>query len=278
MLAVERYERKGFLSVHPKKPDFSKPYGYAKSFEKKPAISIDDISPIITNKVWSDSLWIDGGRKEANWCGSYFCVLDFDGEYSLEQAKKDWADTVHIIATTKRHGLDGKDRFRLIAPWQEPILSFDQYRYNTEKVASQYPCDSSCVDGARFFWPSKEISSIQPSGYLQPTLPLPLGYKTRQEISSQCRKRYARYGEIGIVPAEITHAFDNGFDDGERNNESFKIACVMAEIGWPPQKIEDAILAINKKSRPPDDIKKLLPTIASAINTVNRGKKDHGSN
>jgi hypothetical protein len=253
MLAVERFERKGFLSVHPNKPDYSRPQSYAKNYLKQAIFALDQIVPVITEKVWSDSLWIDGGRKEANWCGSYFCVLDFDGDYPLEQAKKDWADTVHLIAPTKRHGEDGRDRFRLIAPWQEPILSFDQYRYNTEKVASQYPCDSSCVDGARFFWPSKEISSIQPSGYLQPTLPLPLGYKTRQEMAINAKKKLDHHGESGVLPSDIQGYIVSGFTNLKRNKQCFKAVLDLVRMGWSWERAESFVRAINGKTDPPMD-------------------------
>lgn len=104
-------------------------------------------------------------RIEDAFLHSYFCALDFDESISLVEAKEElFCDTQHLIATTRSHdeGPYSPDRFRVWIPWEEPITCLSRYRYNMERLVKKYDADRKCKDGARFFFPSKKIVSINP--------------------------------------------------------------------------------------------------------------------
>ena len=140
-------------------------------------VDIDRLAKAICSCAWSPVIWRDGKRLTENFIASCFMVLDFDeADYTIEQAKADWADSVHIIATTKSHqrekgGKPPKDRFRVVSPWDDCIFDPDVYSHNVAVLVKKYDADPTCIDAARFFWPCREIMSIQRDGYLQPVLP-----------------------------------------------------------------------------------------------------------
>lgn len=128
--------------------------------------------------AWGPLVWKDGVCLGDNFVVSHLMALDFDeANYTLASALRDWGDTVHIIGTTKSHQRekisgDGvkppKDRFRVIVPWERPITSRAEYEYNVGRLISEYDADETCKDAARFFWPCREIVSVNLVGQLQP--------------------------------------------------------------------------------------------------------------
>jgi hypothetical protein len=132
--------------------------------------------------IWSPILWADGRRKSEKFMYADYAVLDFDrGELSLAEAVRLWADSKHLIGTTRSHqlpkdGLPPRDRFRVAIPWEKRISDAKIYRYNMEKLTERWPADSSCKDCARLFFPCREIVSQSDSGYGMSVLQPPIGY------------------------------------------------------------------------------------------------------
>ena len=121
-------------------------------------------------------------------------------------------------------------------------------------------------DGARFFWPCKEIVSIvsHPDCYNQEVL----DHKT--ESKQDTAKKYQQFAHMKITPPWVLHALKFGVRDGERNNYIYSIAKTLTLCGVS----EYAILDLIKKSPIP------LPSApASEIeNAVRNGVKKALSN
>jgi hypothetical protein len=110
------------FSIHPADPQCGDPRKFWQGF----AIS-QKITPFILRRVWSPCVWDGGRRREQNFAFAGWGALDFDdGRYTLEQAKTDWREFIHVMGTTKSHqvaknGGAACDRFRILFPWEEPI-------------------------------------------------------------------------------------------------------------------------------------------------------------
>ena len=146
--------------------------GYRDGFQAEVA-TVERLASIVLRCAWAPIVWEGGKCLTSGFLESGWMTLDFDETpYTIDQALRDWSDTVHVLGTTKSHqvekdGKPPKDRFRIIAPWTAPITSAATYRYNMERLVDRYDADRTCIDAARFFWPCRKILSVQLEGYLQ---------------------------------------------------------------------------------------------------------------
>lgn len=122
------------------------------------------LQKVIIECAWSPIVWKNNYAKTDNFISSDFLALDFDepGEETLNEINNALSDHKRIIATTKSHQKDKNgvtcDRFRLIIPFAERITDYRTYRATYQKALVRFPwADKSCLDGARFFFPSKEL-------------------------------------------------------------------------------------------------------------------------
>lgn len=125
------------------------------------------MAEIILTHCWSPIVWKNNYARTDNFDFSDFLALDFDspGDETLEEINRNLCDHKRIIATTKSHQKEKNgiicDRFRLIIPWDRRISSYDDYKFNYKKVLERFSwADKQCHDGARFFFPSKQILYI----------------------------------------------------------------------------------------------------------------------
>lgn len=147
----------------------------ARGFRAVAVSELGRVANCMLRFVWAPIVWKDGRRAERNFVESWWCAYDFeDPEYTLGQAMADFADSKHIIATTRSHqiakgGLPAIDRFRVVVPWAEPIADVRVYRWNMRREQRKYPMDASCIDGARLFFPCRELVSVndEPDAYAQ---------------------------------------------------------------------------------------------------------------
>lgn len=260
-----------FASFHAKKADISTPQEYAAGWQYAKIGSLAKLAEIMSKHAWSDSLWEDGRRQETSWRVSYFCTLDIDNGYALSQAIKDLSDTCHVIGTTKRHGLKG-DRYRIVVPWSEAIRSLDIYRYSLDQIIKKFDGDPSGSDGARFFWPCKDIVSVCEEGeFLQDFYALPKNYIPLIEIQKRTMQKYRAMGDLMIVPPWVRQALQQGVEEGERNNFIYSIAKTLTYCGWDEDKILETIISskIPKESAPKKEIESAVRSgVKKAVRTM----------
>lgn len=149
-------------SIDPSK--FPKGFKYLESSRFDDQYKFEYLEKCITKYVWSPMLFRSGIRNEEHFKAVLVCGLDFDSpSTTLSWALETFKEYAHIIGTTKSHQREKKgvvcDRFRVVLLFQEIITDLNLYKYNIALLTDKYKADKACKDGARFFFPCKEIVS-----------------------------------------------------------------------------------------------------------------------
>jgi hypothetical protein len=145
------------------------------------------LGAVILQRTWSPIVFKDNYRAKKNFLYSDFVGFDIDnveGEpYLIKQAIRDFCDCELIIATTRSHQKEKvsgdsvsppTDRYRMIMRWAQRIEDVGLFEYNVKKILDANPAfDKSAKDGARLFFPSKEIVFSQFEGERLEVLDLP---------------------------------------------------------------------------------------------------------
>lgn len=201
-------------------------------------------SEILTTSVWSPARMNGGRRCLAAFAGTQLLALDFENpEYSLEQAMREWCDTIHWIGTTRNHQREKGgiccDRFRLVVPWAEDITDPDIYNYNYACVAEAYGADTQVKDVARLFFPCQEVVSVNLEGERQPVKPLPVAWIERRERWAQRKTTNVR---IGFIPLYIRRKLEIQIPAGTRNTTWYGFAKDLASYGFEEERLVEMIL------------------------------------
>lgn len=232
------------LSIHKEPPDFSRPDKYHKNFIQVKPPSMAVVASLITKAVWSDCIWQEGKRCERNFTFSDYCVLDVDGGYNLDSAINELCDTAHVIATTKSHS-DHEHRFRIVMPWTNRITSLDVYRFNVERGIKRYDADPAGIDGARFFWPCREVKSVAEIDdvlFLQDVLPLPADYISHDQKQLDAFASHLAWKNRGLLSPSLQNALRREPANGQRNNTIYWCAKQLTYYGHTFDQIMKIIL------------------------------------
>ena len=196
---------------------------------------------IITTCCWSPIIWKGNEAKTVNFISSSFLALDFDvpGDMDLVELNHSLQDHKRIIATTKSHQLPKNnlicDRYRLIIPFAETITDYQTYRATYTEALKKYTwADKSCLDGARFFFPSKKIFIVdRESDYLwDVTKPKPIIETPKTAVVTQ-----------GVIPNWCLEIINTGrILEGSRNVTMFRVACVLFEAGFDENNVRRILL------------------------------------
>lgn len=248
---------------------------YGSGFETAHIVDVERISVAMARYAWSPIRWKDGIRREVNFLGSYFCVLDFDdGSLSLDQARRVWCDATHVIGTTKSHKVSKGggvpvDRFRVLLYFGRLVDDLEVYRHTMQHYIDKYGADAACKDGARFFWPCKEIISVEPEGYAQDIV-LP----TAGRRKAPPHHPPTRYRDFGMVRRRTLAALRSPFPEREKNFHCFQTAKDLFEAGYGFDEIY-AIIVNSPTYRgvvPTDLAREISDCIRSGIKSVKEGR------
>jgi len=216
------------FSVNRNGVDPNNPWKYAKNWDSWRT----GLKHGITNYVWSPIQWKNGIRKEGHFIQAKFCVLDFDGELSLDSAVNDvFVDCSYLIGTTKSHGINKgghvADRFRVIIPFAEVITDIFSYKATMRKYVNLFGSDEACVDGARYFFPCKKILHEQ---ILSPSDNLEIVKVDKPEQ----RRPYNHFGRKlpSWIMEILKHSDPQIFAaNGSRNDLVFRVSAGLAGCG-----------------------------------------------
>jgi hypothetical protein len=178
-----------FISISPARPprdaaEKSKMgWAYSDKFEVHDTAMFGDLINLITTKVYSPIAFIDGRRRERNFVGAVYAVLDFDENASIEYIDE-YLRSINlffVIATSLNHRKEkrmsggrispAQDRFRLILMFSEVINDLRTYNYNMELLCRVVGADPGALGGSRFFFNSPEVISFANGIPLQVLLP-----------------------------------------------------------------------------------------------------------
>lgn len=226
------------ISVHPDTKNIGKEWAYARRFMWSDESRLDDLAPIVRRNVWSPCKWDGGHRKTTNFISATLIGLDFDnGATTLEQALNIFADSAHIIGTTKSHQKEkgGRvcDRFRVVLKLSAPITDAETFKETMKHYVDRYDCDSQCKDAARFFNPCREIVSVLDDGFSQDVF-------TPKPVEHRLPAR--RYKEFGAVRLRTVSALAMPFPLNEYNHYCFMVSKDLYDAGWTGDEIYSAIV------------------------------------
>lgn len=217
---------------------------------------------IITASPWSPMVFEHGYRAKKFFKGVQLLSLDFDnGELTIDEAVDlmNQGDYTAIIGTTKSHQkkkvlksgtvLPECDRFRLIVPLEAPIVDVGTYHLAIKNVMAMLPCDPSCKDVARFYYPCSEIVSVH-SGHRRWPLPtdddIAMMRLEEEMVLEKSKERIKAYkdGKMGLPP-KILAVLEHGAPQGEQHNTLYRTAAELAKFGWSEEEITEAFRATN---------------------------------
>ncbi len=225
------------ISFH---PDNGEPYDARRYWQGFQSVDTDDpnrIAKCMTKFIWSPIKWVDGSRKEANFELCNWLVFDFDTpEMTLAEAQNAFCDCIHVIGTTRNHQKEKNgivcDRFRVAMIFARAITDLRVYRYTMHKLMENYPVDRACKDGARFFFPCKEIISVQTEGFSAD-----LYEQVPENFERYNPKKWDTYRDNGVMPPMVAWFLRTKVPEGQRNKEAFKVACDLLDYGMEGEEI-----------------------------------------
>lgn len=190
---------------------------------------LEIVAGFICIRSWSPCLWTSGRRLSENFRFADFLALDFDCSLPLAEALNAFCDMQHVIGLTRNHQLpkDGEppgDRYRVVIPFERRITSADEYRYTMYRYVTKYEADKKCKDAARFFFPCRNVVSIQLEGYEADVFEPPPPERRKAKA--------AAFAARGSLPPFIIRRLKVPFAQGERNDEAFKTAKYIINAGY----------------------------------------------
>ena len=219
--------------------DIGKGSHYSKGWLGIKAPTAGEVAKIITKYPSSNCLWGNGDRKKTNFRQALWLGLDFDEGTTLEQGIENFRQYIHVIGTTKSHMLKkngvAHHRFRVFLKFSELCVSKDDYEFTCKKWVSKYNADKACVDAARFFWPCKEIVSLNFIGKVVKILNADDEVqRKKEEYKKRTDKMKLMYPDKGI-PAHIQNKLR--FGTANRNIACYGIGSDLTKLGFSFEEI-----------------------------------------
>jgi hypothetical protein len=251
------------ITWHPSKVDCSNPGGYFDEFRSTEVDCLSRVAGCITKHVWSPCTWRNGRRKKTNFIGANLLVLDFDnGKISLEDASEDlFAEYRHIIAPTKSH-TSNHPRFRVILTMSKKITNKFQYESNLRPWIESHGADSSCVDAARFFFPSTVIYSIKLTG---DNVEIYDFEEPKPKSPEQIKSEIDFYKSNKTVPKWIQGILTFGVPVGERHKTCFKLGANLRKFGFEQGEVVEMIRSSPINAIPIEDIERAVKNGFDAV-------------
>ena len=226
---------------------------YHRHFYSVPLKNLDQLAELMLAKAWSPITWKDGLRLSQNFTSAQFIALDFDdGRLTLSRAKEllDEMGVSYILGTSKSHQKEKRsasgvvtppcDRFRLVMMAKCAVTTKDTYEYNMRLSMDVWPCDPSCKDAARFFYPCRDIVSVKRGTKIEICeVPEELN---RESLIARQRERDKRHIENDTLPAWIEAALAHGCDEGGRHTLCYRIGANLWRLGYTEEKIVGLIM------------------------------------
>jgi hypothetical protein len=215
---------------------------YRDGFKAADTNELARIARCVAEYTWSPCIWREGIRRQDKFSRADWAVLDFDnGEMTLAQACQGFCDMIHIIGTTKSHQVQkggiSCDRFRVLLKFSNPIVNIRDYRYTMSKLIAKYPADPAPKDGARFFFPCKEIVQSAAEGYTEDVQPAPDWFENVNP------KRLAGHRRTSVMPTFARNALLSAVPVGRRNTTWYRLGKDLAKVGMDFDEIFSRIVS-----------------------------------
>ena len=193
--------------------------------------------------------------------GFNMIALDVDGTTSLDLVHSFLADYKFMTYTTKRHGVDGKDRFRLIIPCNYYLeLDQEEYREFMNAVMEWLPfkTDEGANQRARKWMTNpKAICHTNADGQVLDVLPF-IPRTTRNE---QYKKELQQVQSMD----NLERWFAQRIATGNRNDNMIKFALALVDSGMSLQDVNTSVYAFNRKLNNPLPDQEIASTVMKTV-------------
>lgn len=259
---------------HPDTENLGNGRFYARGWKGKQCETIAEIATLVQRYAASPCMWGGGYRLKKNFRYAEWLALDFDDGLSLEEAKDIFAPYLHLIGVTKSHGKEKSgvvaDRFRVILRLSLRTHNLYDYEMTVSRLVKKYGADSACVDGARFFWPVKEIVSLEYFGKVVTVVDSSAVVEARKKREAQRKKNWLHsYKKGGDIPPRVKRKLENGVREGYRNTACYQIGADLGPLGYSENEIVGLIM------NSPIPIRLDAKVEAEVRNAVRSGMKKH---
>jgi hypothetical protein len=214
----------------------------------------------LPNYNWCAHQFVDGHRQDDSIVeGFNLLVLDVDTGTTLNEAMKLLEGYAAHFHTTKSHGVNGVDRFRIILPMSHVLKLDDKdYKEFMQSVYSWLPfdVDTSTCDRPRKWSTHPGIHHTIDGGLLDI---LPFIPKT--ERNETLKKHMLDLHSLN----NLERWFAGRMQEGNRNNQLIKYALLLSERGQDLIQVEDLVLALNSKIPNPLDEREIRATIMRTV-------------
>lgn len=196
---------------------------------------------------WCNHHFRDGHR--CNECvipGFNMIVVDVDGTSTINTVQELFKEYKFILYTTKRHGQEGKERFRLVLPINYELkLSLDDYKEFMDNVFQWLPFKTDeCANQASKKWLSHAGGTlIENDGKLLDAL----RFIPRTSRNEQYHKEMSKIENMD----NLERWFATNMQNGNRNNLMFKYGMALYDSGLSLQEITQKIKKFNKQISSP---------------------------
>jgi len=199
---------------------------------------------------WVSHHVLEGHRcEEKSKQGFNLVVIDVDGGTPLSTAQELFKDYRAMFYTTKRHGENGQDRFRMILPMKYTLkLDRDDFKEFMQNVYEWLPFAVDDQTGQRARkWLSHAGSVTSNDGALFDSLPFIPKTTKNEERKQQLLDQNSL--------TNLERWFISNTGDGNRSNQLIKYALLLVDGGQTIMQVEQAVHALNSKlaSKLPDD-------------------------
>jgi hypothetical protein len=225
-------------------------------------VPFNKLHNLVTKPKWH---WVthnlkDGYRDSDHVIPGFNLIcLDVEKSVSIATAKSLLQDWAYLIHTTKRH-TEKENRFRVIMPLSHILeLDEDNYREFMRNIYAWLPFE---VDAQTSQRARKWLSNEGEFWYSDGGVPLDaLQFVPKTKKAEEHKQIIASQSNLSA----LERWFVNNTQNGNRNNQLIQYAYALIDMGQDLPSIQNNVLALNKKLKPPlDEVEVLSTVIASA--------------
>ena len=193
---------------------------------------------------WANHHFHDGHRCNDKAKADFnMVVVDIDGTSTVNTVQELFKDYKYILYTTKRHGENGKDRFRLIFPLNYELkLSQEDYKEFMNNVFKWLPFETDECSNQ----PSKKWLANNKAQYFinDGELLDALKFIPRTSRNEQYQKEMSKIENLD----NLERWFAQRMVQGNRNNLMFKYGMALYDSGLAFADVEEKIKKFNKEA------------------------------
>lgn len=193
---------------------------------------------------WCNHGFVNGHRcNECTVPEFNIVVIDVDGTTTLKATQELFKDYKYIIYTTKSHGKDGQDRFRLILPLNYTLeFSNDDYKEFMNNIIKWLPfkIDETSNQASKKWLSNDKGQIFKNDGEFLDALK----FIPRTSRNEQFEKDFSKIESMD----NLERWFASRMVPGNRNNMMYKYAMALVDSGMDFNTVSERVKKFNKQS------------------------------